>query len=320
MSPTDWDGSPPPPATLGDRAVPRLGDHLAGRRVALLVTGGIAAMKAPLTARALRKHGATVVAFASPEALRYVAQDALHWSTGSPVVTSLSPLAEHLSDEHPFDAWLVAPATYNTLNKVAAGVADSVVTAPLAGALGRLQRGETAVLVAPTMHGSMHNPILSRSLALLADLGVRVVPPRPGYGKHNIPHEDALVAEVARATSRSPLRGIAVEVVGAPVAEEAGFDATVAVEKGRLAAALAWELWARGADVRLLQTADAAAVRAPIDPISRGSRLRAGAWVVGWSPCGADFTLALPGPAAAGAPEAGATLVADLLESRARNA
>ena len=77
MSPTDWDRSPPPPVDLGDREVPRLGDHLVGRRVALLVTGGIAAMKAPLTARALRKHGATVVAFASPEALRYVAADAL---------------------------------------------------------------------------------------------------------------------------------------------------------------------------------------------------------------------------------------------------
>ena len=59
----NWDFSPPPPSDLGDHDVPLEGTHLQGKRIALLVTGGIAAMKAPLIARALRRQGADVVAF-----------------------------------------------------------------------------------------------------------------------------------------------------------------------------------------------------------------------------------------------------------------
>ena len=64
-----WDFTPPPASELNDRQVRLEGNHLAGKRIALLVTGSIAAMKAPLIARALRKQGADVVAFVSAEAL-----------------------------------------------------------------------------------------------------------------------------------------------------------------------------------------------------------------------------------------------------------
>ena len=62
----------PTPSDLGDHEVRREGSSLEGARVALLVTGGIAAMKAPLLVRALRRQGAEVTAFATTEALRYV--------------------------------------------------------------------------------------------------------------------------------------------------------------------------------------------------------------------------------------------------------
>lgn len=264
MSPTSWDLAPPPPSDLGDRDVPLLGQHLVGRRIALLVTGGIAAMKAPLLARALRKEGADVVAFASREALRYVAEDALHWSTRQPVVTQLSPLAEHLSDDSPFDAFLVAPASYNTINKLAAGIADTVVTAPLAGALGRMEQGRCAVLVAPTMHGSMHNRILTTSLQRLDELGVRLIPPRPGYGKHNIPHEDALVAEVVRALSASRLRGQEVAVLGPTTAPDPHLGHQVPLQRAELGNAIARELWMRGADVTLVGSPGAPPPRPPL--------------------------------------------------------
>ena len=90
MSTNEWDFTPPPPSDLGDHDVPLLGTHLQDKRVALLVTGGIAAMKAPLIARALRKYGADVVAFTSEEALRYTTIDTLAWSTNNPVVTRLT--------------------------------------------------------------------------------------------------------------------------------------------------------------------------------------------------------------------------------------
>ena len=292
---SDWDLSPPEPTALGDRDVPLLSNRLAGKRVALLITGGIAAMKAPLLARALRKHGASVVAFATPQALRYVAADALHWSTGTPLVTALSPLAEHLSDDHPFDVFLLAPATYNSINKVACGIADSVVTAPLAGALGRLQRGACSVLVAPTMHGSMHNPILTRSLQTLRELGVRIVPPRVGYGKHNIPHEDSLVSEVVRAVTPQHLAGQPVAVVG-PEATGSGLDAAVPTARAVLCNLVAWELWVRGAEVALVQHPDAPDAPLPVvrQDLAPGVVPHAPV-TVGWTP--------VPGTAFVGLPE-----------------
>ncbi len=245
------DGFPPPtPSDLEDRAVPLLGRHLAGKRIALLVTGGIAAFKAPLVARALRKQGAEVVAFASQEALRYVTAETLEWSTVNPVVTRLTAAAEHLSDAAPFDAYLVAPATYNTINKLRHGIADSVVSAALASALGRLSQGRTKVLLAPTMHGTLHTPILTESLAFLAELGVEVLPPRDDYGKHNLPSEDEIVAAVCRAVSTSKLRGRRILVTGGPTPVPIDSVRRITnVFTGALGAAIAEELHLRGAEV-----------------------------------------------------------------------
>lgn len=254
----DWDFSPPPPADLGDHDVRLEGRHLAGKRVAMLVSGGIAAMKTPLLARALRKQGAEVQAFVSREALRYVTADALEWSTRRKVIAELSPDAEHLSDGARFDAYLLPQATYNTINKMAHGIADGALTATLASALGRLERGDCAVLVAPTMHGSMHTSILTESLRRLAAMGVRLIPPREDYGKHNMPDDPVLVAEVCRAVSRSPLRGKRILVTGGPTPVPIdGVRRIVTRFTGGMGVAIAAELFHRGADVLLLLGAGA---------------------------------------------------------------
>jgi phosphopantothenoylcysteine decarboxylase/phosphopantothenate--cysteine ligase len=199
----DFRFDPPAPSDLGDHEVPRDGDLLDGVRVALLVTGGIAAFKAPMVARALRRQGASVTAFATTEALRYVAREALEWACVRPVVVELSADAEHLSDAAPFDVYLVAPATYSVIGKAAHGIADTPVTATLASAIGRMERGLAAVLFAPTMHGSMHNSILVSNLRALHEIGCGIVPPRDAYGKHNLPDEQALV-EACAAARRAP--------------------------------------------------------------------------------------------------------------------
>lgn len=248
-----WDLSPPSPSELGDREVPEDGKHLAGRRVALMVAGGIAAMKTPLLARALRRQGAEVTAFLSQEAGRYVAEDALAWSTARPVVTRLSAHAEHLSDAAPFDVYLLPQATYNTINKMAHGIADGVLTSTLASALGRMERGLSAILVAATMHGTMHNSILTGSLQRLQSMGVRLVPPRPGYGKHNIPSDEVLVAEVCRAASRSPLRGRRILVTGGPTPVPIDNVRRIVPRfRGRLGIEITQELFLRGAEPLLV--------------------------------------------------------------------
>jgi phosphopantothenoylcysteine decarboxylase/phosphopantothenate--cysteine ligase len=169
------------------------------------------------------------------------------------VVTRLTADAEHLSDAAPFHAFLIAPATYNSINKLAAGVADGVVTATAAAALGRMERGAARVLVAPTMHGSLHNSILTASLERLAGLGVRIVPPREDYGKHNLPDEEVLVAEVCRAVSESPLAGVRVLVTGGPT--PVPIDSVRRITnrfRGKLGVRIAEELHLRGATVCLV--------------------------------------------------------------------
>ena len=253
MSQYDWDFSAPTPSPMGDHDVPLVSQRLAGRRIALLVTGGIAAMKTPQLARGLRRHGAEVVAFASDDALRYVAQEALEWATCAPVVTTLTWAAEHLSDGAPFDAYLVAPATHNTIAKMASGIADTVVTSALASALGRMEQGRTRIVVAPTMHGTLHNSVLVDNARKLAGLGVLFVAPHDAYGKHNLPSTEAQCIAVGRALSDSPLAGRRVLVTAGPTPVPIdGVRRIVNRFRGRLGADIADELVWRGADAELL--------------------------------------------------------------------
>ena len=194
-----WDFSPPAPSDLSDHAVPLDGTELMGKKIALLITGGIASIKAPFIARLLRKHAAVVTVYASAEALRYTTVEALEWSSDNKVVTELTSAAEHLFR---FDCYLIAPATYNTINKIARGIADSVVTTTMASALGRMEREGAKILIAPAMHGSMHNSILTGSLKILDNMGAGIIPPRDEYGKHNIPDDDVILEAVISALTK----------------------------------------------------------------------------------------------------------------------
>jgi phosphopantothenoylcysteine decarboxylase/phosphopantothenate--cysteine ligase len=251
-----WNPVPPSPSELGDHDVPLIGKHLSGKNIALLVSGGIAAMKAPLLARELRKHGARVTAFVSEEALHYTTVDTLEWSTGNPVIVKLSPKAEHLSDSSHFDAYLVAPATYNTINKFRYGIADGLLTATLASALGRSEQNKTKIIIAPTMHGTMHNQIFSESIIKLQELGVNIIPPRDDYGKHNLPDIDFLAIEVCRILSKSPLVNVPVLVTGGPTPVPIDSVRRITTKfTGRLGILTAMELYMSGADVLLIHGA-----------------------------------------------------------------
>ena len=265
MSLFDWDFSAPAPSAMGDHDVPVVSTRLAGKRVALLVTGGIAAMKTPQIARGLRRHGADVVAFASADALRYVAREALEWATLGQVVDNLTWRAEHLSDGAPFDAYLVAPATHNTIAKMAQGIGDTLVTSALISALGRMEQGRAKVLVAPTMHGSMHNAQLVDNARRLARQGVTFIAPRDAYGKHNLPDTEVLCVSVGRALSTSSLRDRRIMVTAGPTPVPIdGVRRIVNRFRGRLGADITEELIWRGADAELLLGDGAWRPRAPM--------------------------------------------------------
>ena len=106
----EWKIEPPSPSQLTDRDVNLTGSHLSGKRVALIITGSIAAFRMPDLVRDFRREGADVVVFATNEGLRYVAKEALEWCSQNKVIDHFTSEAEHLSDVSPFDVFVVAPA------------------------------------------------------------------------------------------------------------------------------------------------------------------------------------------------------------------
>ncbi|MCM8534503.1 MAG: hypothetical protein NE334_01060 [Lentisphaeraceae bacterium] len=191
-----WNFQKPKKHDSTDQAVSLKSTALKGKNVCLGICGSIAAYKAPDIIRELRKHGATVTAFASPAALNFVTEMALEWTSTNKPVTSLSADAEHLGGDKSFDIYLYAPASYSSINKMATGIADTPVTISFSSALGQLEEQSCKVFVAPCMHGTMHNTILNESMKKLAQLGVSFMQPRQEDGKNKLPEPDEIVENI----------------------------------------------------------------------------------------------------------------------------
>ncbi|MEM4158103.1 MAG: flavoprotein, partial [Candidatus Methanomethylicaceae archaeon] len=103
---------------------------LEGKKIALCVCGSVAAIKAPELARELMRNGAEVFAVMSPSSQKLISPSLLEWATGNPVVTELTGKIEHvlLGRKGGVDLVLIAPATANTIGKIAAGIDDTPVT------------------------------------------------------------------------------------------------------------------------------------------------------------------------------------------------
>ena len=253
MSEPLWDFMPPLSSDLQDREVSQRGSRLSNKRIALILSGSIAAYRSPDLIRDLRREDAEVQVFATADALRYVAREALEWTSLNPVLTESSPNAEHLSDNSPFSAYLVAPATYNLLNKFAWGIADDLPTALLASALGRAERAKTPILVVPTMHGSMHNQILQESLQRLHGYGVTVIPPRQENGKNNLPDNEFLVGYLMRSLSAGTLKGQQLMITGGPTPVWVDHVRLFTNRfTGALAIEIAKQAWVEGAAIQLI--------------------------------------------------------------------
>ena len=191
-----WDFNPPPESEIKDSDISATGEALLGKRICLLICGSIAAYQTPDIVRALRRQSASVQAVASESALQFVTPMALEWTSGNKPVISLSADAEHLGGEAEFDIYLVAPASYSTINKCAAGIADTAVSITLSSAVGLVEKGRSRLFMIPCMHGSMHNSILTDSMKKLRSIGVEFIKPRQEDGKNKLPAADKIVKEL----------------------------------------------------------------------------------------------------------------------------
>lgn len=207
------------------------GHGLDGKRIALCLCGSVAVMRAPDLARLLMRHGADVKPVMSHAATELIHPNLMHWATGNPVVTQLTGEIEHVAlagnVEEKVDLIVVAPATANTIGKIAAGIDDTPVTTVVTTGLGE---GIPLVLV-PAMHEPMYrHPIVKENLETLARHGISIVMPRVSEGKAKIADNDAILAECL-----GLLAGTAGGTANAPRADAATHSPPAAVPLGALA-------------------------------------------------------------------------------------
>jgi len=226
---------------------------LAGRRIVVGVSGSIAAIELPKLIRELIRHGADVRAVMSPEAARLVTPETLEFATGHPPVTQLTGNVEHVTllgpGEGRADLYLIAPATANTISKIAHGIDDTPVTSCASVALG----GGVPMLIAPAMHSHMGlNPAVKENLEKLRGWGVGIVPSVFAEGEEKIAGPEQVAAAVLHRLASGPWVGRRVVVVGGAAREAIDEVRAVTNESsGTTAVALANQAYYRGAEVEL---------------------------------------------------------------------
>ncbi|OAQ52810.1 phosphopantothenoylcysteine decarboxylase [Natrinema mahii] len=227
---------------------------LEGVNVALGITGSIAAVKTVELAHELRRRGATVRGVMTDSARGIVHPWAVEFATENDVVTEITGGVEHV-DLCGYDGWadvfLIAPATANTVGKIAGAVDDTPVTTCATTALG----ADTPVVIAPAMHEPMYDhPGVLEAIDTVAEWGVDFVDPRLEEGKAKIASEEAIVCDVARAAGDRPLEGESVVVTSGATSEP--IDPVRIVtnrSSGKMGRAVARACYVRGADVTLVQ-------------------------------------------------------------------
>jgi phosphopantothenoylcysteine decarboxylase/phosphopantothenate--cysteine ligase len=231
---------------------------LSGRRVLLGITGGIAAYKTPDLVRRLQKVGCEVRCVLTHNAARLVAPAALSALTRFPVSLEVfgdddSVYTRHIDTAIWADAYVVAPATANTLARFTAGLADD----PVALAWLTVQGPK---LLCPSMNTRMLDaPATRRNLSVLAQDGAHVLWPDDGAlacgetGPGRLPDADQILSALAALfapKARKPLRIL----LTAGRTEEPIDDVRVLTNQssGRTGAAIAEEAIRRGHNVTVI--------------------------------------------------------------------
>lgn len=226
---------------------------LKGREIVLAVTGSIAAVESIRLAHALRRKGAVVQAVMSRAACGIIHPDALTYATGRPAITAITGLVEHVTfcgEGGSADLLLIAPATANTLCKIASGIDDTPVTTFATTAIGR----GMPVVVAPAMHESMfRHPGVAGCLETMKKWGIATVGPKREEGKAKIADIDEILLICERELFGKPLEGCHVLVTSGPCREPVD-DVRILTTRssGLMGRALAMQAFRLGARVTVV--------------------------------------------------------------------
>jgi len=198
---------------------------LKGKTILLGVTGGIAAYKAVELLRLYVKAGASVHVIMTKSACEFVAPLTFQTLSGHPVHTELFDLLQEMEIGHialadRADLVVVAPATANIIGKVAAGLADDLLTTTLMAT-------KSPVLFVPAMNVNMYeNPLYRQNEARLKAAGYHLLEPASGFlacgweGKGKLPEPSVIFEETLRLLAPQDLAGETLLVTAGPTREE----------------------------------------------------------------------------------------------------
>ena len=244
---------------------------LAGKRIVLGVTGGIAAYKAVEVCRRLVDGGAHVVPVMTAGAEHFIGRTTLSALASEPVQTSLwneaSPIP-HTRLGQSADLVLVAPATARLLGAYAAGLSTDLLSNTLLAT-------RAPVVVCPAMHTEMwEHPAVQANIATLRSRGVHIVEPESGrlaggdLGHGRLAAPETIVAKVLEVLGAGPMAGLTVVVSAGGTREPIDAVRVIANRSsGKQGYAIAAEAAARGARVTLVSTVEL--------PVPHGVEVRA---------------------------------------------
>ncbi len=194
---------------------------LAGKRIVAGICGGIAAYKAAHIVSKLAQAGANVRVIMTRAACQFVAPMTFEALSHRKVLTDLweEPLA-HIELAYSADLFVIMPATYDIVGKLAHGIADDLLTTTLAAT-------RAPVLVIPAMESQMYtNPIFHENKKRLSELGYRFLEPETGHlasGREGIgrfPAEEKVLEAIEKILAEGALlQGHRVLVTAGPTRE-----------------------------------------------------------------------------------------------------
>ncbi|MDR2198600.1 MAG: bifunctional phosphopantothenoylcysteine decarboxylase/phosphopantothenate--cysteine ligase CoaBC [Deltaproteobacteria bacterium] len=230
---------------------------LEGKKIHLVVSGGVAAYKACHLARLFVKAGSRVRTSITKAGARFSTPLAFEALTGEKCVRSMwerdSPEIEHVSWASWADLLVVAPATADFIARAAGGLASDF-------SLATLLAGARPTLFAPAMNSRMYqNPATQRNLQTLKDLGHGVIEPDFGLlacgdlGLGRMPEPEEILFRAAKVLAPPILLGKKILITGGSTRENWDSVRFLANRStGRMAAALAEAAWLMGAKVSLI--------------------------------------------------------------------
>ncbi|MCL1692635.1 MAG: bifunctional phosphopantothenoylcysteine decarboxylase/phosphopantothenate--cysteine ligase CoaBC [Actinomycetia bacterium] len=258
---------------------------LAGRRVVLGVTGGVAAYKAAYLARRLIERGAVVRVVMTESATKFVGPHTFAAITGSRPVVDLFD-AEDVSPHTTFGRWadavVVAPATAATLARLANGLSDDSVSATVLATA-------APVVIAPAMHTEMwQHPATVANVERLESFGYHIVSPEAGAlaggdtGLGRLADPDRIADAVAAVLPGGPLTGVEVLITAGGTREPIDRVRYLGNHSsGKMGNAIAAAAARRGANVTLVTAGPGIEhPRVTIIPVDTAAEMADAAWAI----------------------------------------